>query len=193
MLLEVTEDALAGSPKIEHLFKSIGGSEKVIEFLAGSEEPEARAIVELRRRLNRDQAKAVPFEAYCIAANVPTKKMFGIIAAEAADQSAKATSLLADATHPMVVEATVKNALDPLGSKDREMLHKAKGFVPIPKTAVTFVKNMDARQQTQVNVLPPVEDAVRRLSDRFNNGMDVPALPPPQDIIDAEEEETDDE
>lgn len=193
MLLEVTEESLSASAKIEHLFKGIGGPEKVIEFLAGSEEPEARAVVELRGRLNKEQAKAVPFEAYCVAAKIPTKKMFGIIAAEAADQSAKATALLADATHTKVVEATVKNALHPLGTKDREMLHKAKGFVPIPKTAVTFVKNLDARQQTATVVLQPVEDTVRRLSDRFNSGMEMPALPPAQEIIDVEEEETEDE
>lgn len=193
VLLEVDPVAVSESPRIEHLFRGIGGQAKVLEFLAGSEEPEARDIVKLRARLTAAQAKAVPFEAYCVAAGVSTKKMFGIIAAEAADQSVKASQLLSKAMHPEVVKATIDNALHPLGTKDREMLHKAEAFLPIPKTSVTFIKgNVDARTQTQnVAVLAPVEDSSRRLTDRFNERMTIPAIAAP--AVDSDEEEGDDD
>ena len=192
ILLEVKPEDVLASPRIEHLFKGIGGKEKVFVYLAGSEEPEARKLLELRSRLTRDQRKAVPFEAYCIAAEVSTKKMFGIISQEVVDQSAKATELLAKARHPEVVEATIRSALTLTGDKDRKMLHQAQGFVPIPKTAVTNVfGNIDARRQkVDVAVLPPVEDGIRKLSDRFNSGL---SLPPPVEAVFEEGDEDGDE
>jgi len=178
VLLGVKPADLAATPRIEHLFKGLGGQEAVLEYLAGSEEPEARKICELRARLNVRQAAAVPFEAYCVAAGIPTKRMFGIVAQEVSEQAEKATALLAKAMHPEVVQATINYALMPHGDKDRKMMHLHAGFVPTPKSSMTVFGNVDARQQTQnVAVLPPVEDNVRRLSDRFNSGMVVPSVP----------------
>lgn len=180
MLLEVTEEQLEEIPKIEHLFRGIGGQAKVFECLAGSEEPEARKLVALKKRLTDRQAAQVPFEAFCVAAGVTTKRMFGIISQEMMDQGEKATALLSKAMHPEVVKATIDNALRPFGENDRKMLHQNAGFVPIPKTSVVhFHGSVDARTQIQnIAVLPPVEDTVRKLNDRFNTMTVLPlALP----------------
>jgi hypothetical protein len=183
---------LAQSPKVEHLFKPIGGKEKALEFLAGSEALEARKILELHDRLNLAQKAAVPFEAYCCSAGISPKRAFGIVCEEASDQSAKAVDLLAKVRHPEVLEATIDNALRASGVRDREMIHKAQGFVPVPKTSVTnFFGRVDARTQTaNVAVLPPVEDGVRRLSDRFNDALDAAA---PVRMIEATEEDEEEE
>jgi len=177
--LRVTPGQLAEVPQIDHLFKPIGGRLKVLEYLAGSEEPEAQLITRMARELIPHQRRDVPFEAYCIAANVTTKKMFGIISQEVMEQSRMAVSLLSKARHVEVVQATIDAALHPLGVQDRRMLHQAEGFVPVPKNNITHIHgNVDARTQTaNVAVLPPVEESVRRLSDRFNTGIEVQALP----------------
>jgi hypothetical protein len=194
VLLEVTPEAVAECPRIEHLFKGIGGQSKVLEYLSGSEETEARAILAMRGRLTYAQAGAVPFEAYCVAAKITTKKIFGIISQEVMTQSSAATLLLSKAAHPRVVEATIKRAMGPLGTADARMLHQAEGFVPVPKNSITHIHgNVDQRTQVaNVAVLPPVEDNVRRLSDRFNSAM---TAPPVQiaEVFDDDEDNGDDE
>jgi hypothetical protein len=191
VLLEITPEDVTACPRIEHLFKGIGGQSKVLEYLAGSEEPEARAVLAMRDRLSYAQAGAVPFEAYCVAAKISTKKMFGVISQEVMTQSSAATMLISKAAHPKVVEATIARAMGPLGTADARMLHQAEGFVPVPKNSITHIHgNVDARTQTaNVAVLPPVEDNVRRLSDRFNSAM----VAPPAQIAAAFEDEEDDE
>jgi hypothetical protein len=193
LLLEITPEAVEAAARIEHLFKPIGGQRKVWEILEGSEEPDARRLVDLWRRLTKAMQAVVPFEAYCVAAGLATKKAFALVAAETMEQSAKATELLAKASHPAVVEATVQAALKPLGTHDRKMLHQAAGFVPVPKTSVTNFfggVSIDQSQQTaNVAVLPPIEQSVRGLSSRFN---DMAALPASAEIIEGDEENEED-
>lgn len=183
----ITAEQVTASPRIEHLFKQIGGKAKVFEYLSGSEEPEARRACELYSILKGKHRKVVPFEAYCVAAKVSVKKMFGIISEEVMDQSSKVSTLLSAAKHPEVVEATIEGALQPHGQVDRKMLHLARGFVPVPKNNVTYVRgNLDqsTHQTANIAVLPPVENTIKILSDRFNVGLPVPpALPPVEDQI----------
>lgn len=181
VMLGITQADLDTSPKIEHLLGRID----VFQYLEGSEEPEARQILELRKRLTDKQRSVVPFEAYCVAAVIPVKKMFGIISAECMDQEDKAKQLLFRATHKQVLQATIDSALDPIGVADRKMLHQAANFVPVPKNSVTFVRGnqmIDASTKTtNIAVLPPVEDTVRRLGDRFNEKV-LDVLPAPESL-----------
>lgn len=187
-LLDVSEEQLMTTPKIEHLFKAIGGKENVMEYLAGSEEPEARAVVTLAAKLNRDQANAIPFEAYCIAADITPKKLFGVIATEVADQSEQAMRLLSKARRAEVVQAAIDSALLPLGAGDRKLILQAEGYAVVPKNTV-INGNVDNRTQTQnVAILPSVEDGVRRLSDRFNT-MEPPAMIAAPVILEGDDDE----
>lgn len=189
-LLEIDKAQLKACPRIEHLFKGIGGKSKVMEYLSGSEEPEARAILVMRERLTVKQHNAVPFEAYCVAAGLSVKKVFGVISSEVMEQSAKATAVLAAASHPKVVQATIDMALTPLGDKDRKMLHLAAGFVPVPKNSFTSVK-IDARGAApQSMALPPIDQSVKALSSRLNEERGIAA---PADIIEGDVEEDDDD
>ncbi len=181
-LLEITEADL-NVPRIEHMFKGIGGKTRVLEYLAGSEEPEAREIVKLHERLTKTQAAAIPFEAYCVAAKIPTKKMFGIVAAEVADQGDKAMRLLVKGSKEAIMGAAIKMAKNPLGEADRKMIMQAEGYAPVPRTSITNIHGgIDARNQTQnVALLPSAEENVKRLSDRFNAAIVVtPAIVAPE-------------
>ena len=195
ILLDVTEDQVDACPKIGHLFKGIGGKDRVLEFLEGSEEPDARLLLAQAKKLTTHQLDAAPFEALCLAAGLTTKRAFGLVAEEATTQSAAASMLVAKAARADVVKATVDSALTPFGVKDREMLHKAEGFVPVPKTQTTFVRGdqvVDARVQTQVTVLPALEATMRKLGDRFMEMTEaqVKALPPVEvEEVESEEED----
>ena len=88
--------------------------------------------------------------------------------------------------HTDVVQATIDSAMDlELGAGDRKVLHQAANFTPVPKNSVTFVRNqtVDNRLQgaTITQVLPPAEDTIRRLGDRFNDRiMDIKAIAAPE-------------
>lgn len=196
ILLDITQEQLDASPKIEHLFRGIGGTPKVMEYLSGSEEPEARLVLGLAAKLSGRQRQSVPFEAYCIAAGITTKKMFGVISAEVADQSDRAAALINKASRAEIMESTVSSAKTLLGVKDREMLHKANQFLPTPKNTFTVVNGTqinDNRQQTAVAVLPPLEDGIRRSSNRFNEIIAervkaLPAAVEEAELLDEEDE-----
>lgn len=186
VILGVKADDLEDCAKIEHLITPIGHA-RIFEYMSGSEDPDAKALLKIRKQLTRDQQAAVPFEVYCLAAGLSTKKVFGLIAAEAMDQEEKAKQLLFRVRHTDVLQATIENALDgEMGAADRRMLHQAANFVPVPKNSVTFIRNQtnDNRLQgaTITASLPPVEDTIRRLGDRFNdNVLEIRALPTPAD------------
>lgn len=194
-LLCIEPHEVDSAPRISHLLKAAGIYSTVFDILSGSEEPEARKLVEMRARLNKRQARVVPFEAYCVAAEIAPKKAFGIISQETMDQCGQVSVLLAKAAHPKVVQATIESAITLDGVADRKMLHQHESFVPIPKTSITNIHGhqmIDARQQVQnIALLPPLEDVVTRMHDRFNDLAPPRALPTP-DEFDNPELEPDD-
>jgi hypothetical protein len=99
------------------------------------------------------------------------------------DESEKVVALLTWVRQPEVVEKTIQMALKPSGVKDRQMLHKATGFLPMPKNTSTVINNRahsDARATTKVAVLPPVEMMARELMQSFRE------IAPPQLPVRAE-------
>ena len=193
LVLDVKKQDVDAASKISHLLRESDVLDRVFEYLEGSEEPEAKKILEARRRVSGSLAALLPFEAYCVAAGVTTKKAFAVISGEVMDQSAKASALLARSKHPEVVAYTIDQALTPAGSQERKMLHQSAGFLPMPKGNVNVFGGLsvDNRVQTQnVAVLPPVEDAVKRMADRFG---EMPTVAAPmaeiEEISDEEGEE----
>lgn len=188
LVLDVKASDVQAVPKIHHLLRDSGVLGKVFEYLEGSEEPEARKILDARHRVSDSLASVLPFEAFCVAAGVTTKKAFAIISGEVMDQSAKASALIARSKHPDVVQYTIDQALTPAGTQERKMLHQSAGFLPMPKSAVNMFGNVsiDNSVRTQnVAVLPPVEDGVKRMADRFGEMI----LVGPAEIPSIEEEE----
>lgn len=188
VLLEVTEEQVERTAKIQHLLRACGSYHDLFEYLDGSDKPEARAVCKLRDRLTVEQFASTPFEAFCIAAQVPVKTMFGIIAAEVMDQGNKASNLLLRANHARVVQATIDRSLRFDGTADAKMLHQAAHFVPVPKNTTTIINgDVVAAKTTNVAVLPAVEDTGRRLNDRFME-MPMPAqIAAPLDVEDEDD------
>ena len=191
--LEVTAARVNALPRISHLLKPAGNTADIVEYLRHSEEPDAVAVCSQADRLIKYSGakhyvllEVASVEALCAAAGVSPKKLFGIIAAEVAEQSAQATALLSKAMHPKVLEKTIQYAMKPDGMADRKMIHQAEQYLPVPKTSVTFAKHIDARTQTQnVAILKPLEDSMKRLSDRF---LEMAPPEPVENPADPEEE-----
>jgi hypothetical protein len=195
-LLGIDEYDVLASPKIEPMLKKSGMLEKVWDYLETSTDEMARKLIAQRYKLKtKTERAAVPFEAFCIAAELDTKRVLGMIVAEVYSQSQQAAELMAASAQPDVVQATIDRAVEPGGTKEREMLHKHSRFVPVPQTSITFAKEVgkivggDDNSQT-LAVLPPIETTVRQLSDRFNERMlGAPARP----AVDAEFQTTEDD
>ena len=130
-----------------------------------------------------------------IACDMTTKRMIGLIQEEVFEQTRIASALMARSAHPDVVKATVMSAMTLDGARDREMLHKHEGFLPQTKgsTVVFGGATIDARVQTVNAILPPAEESVKRLNDRFAEMETPKALPEPIDAeVDEEEDGEDD-
>ncbi len=169
-LLQVTPEQVEDIPKISHLLRGLGDGKsithRVFEYLSGSEDEDARRLVRSRRLLTTEQAEAVPIEAFCVAAGITSRRLFGLIAQEVVEQEALATALLTRAAHPKVVQATIDSALTMFGDKDRKMLHQEAGFIPVPKNQITINKN-NVTNVANVAMLPPIEDVAKKISSRF--------------------------
>ncbi len=181
VLLEITEDNLAKAPKITHVLKAANMLDNVWDYLEGSGKAPARQILEMRDRLNMAQRKNLPFEAYCVAANVRPQDALALLTVEVFDQASKASALLAASQHPAVTEATIIAALSPLGTAEKKMLHQHAGFLPVSKNTIVNVRGdgtVIGGEQKNV-MLRPVEESIRSLGDRF---MESKLLPQAIDV-----------
>jgi hypothetical protein len=83
----------------------------------------------------------------------------------------QASAILAAIWHSHVVEKTIEMALTDEGIADRNALHRATGFTPLPKGSTTIVNvQQNAQGQVPVNGFPAPrpEDTIRQLTAAFN-------------------------
>lgn len=176
LFLEIDAARVARAPKVSHLFKHLeGGEDLVWESLAGSESADAQRLMEFRRRLNEKEFGAVPFEAIAIAAGMTTKHAFGVVSEAIVEHSQEASKLILHAAAPAIMQRAVDTAKESGGSEGK-MLLQAMNLVPRPRNTFTVVHGDVVKgNKNQVAVLPSSEDTGRRLSNRFNMEMTVPA------------------
>jgi hypothetical protein len=89
--------------------------------------------------------------------------------------------IIAAVSHPAVVEKTIDCALTDKGFADRVVLHKAMGFLPMPKgsqTAISVTQNAQASARVEPIVAAPrPEETIRRLVNAFNEKRCLSAMP----------------
>lgn len=76
--------------------------------------------------------------------NVPADKIFSVAAKAAFRYNADVSDMIAMASMPQIVETSVKSAKKQTGKnsfRDRELLMKHSGFVPVPQGSVINVNN----------------------------------------------------
>lgn len=153
-------------------------------FLKCSDAPEAQKVLEeySNEKLTKGQRGVLPIEAFCLAAKVSPLRILEIIGGTAVRLSAQESMMISAMSHPKVVEKTVQMALTDEGTYDRNVLHRATGFLPIPRSAQTTIniaQNATANA-AHVSAAPPPERTIRTLSNRFNEARK--ELPEPLDI-----------
>lgn len=179
--LGITEEECKAAPQISHILKSVeGGIPQIIEYIRGSEADEARRWVKVYDDLPISVANLLPFEAFCVAANITTKKMLEVITGACFEQATVTSNLIAKAAHPKIIKASVESAglLGKEGWSDRQMLHQREGFAPIPKTQVINIggdvnqDNSIGKGSVSVGALASIHNDMGRITDRFNASMD---------------------
>ena len=82
---------------------------------------------------------------------------------------------------PSVVERSIETALTDDGIADRKMLFQHSGFLPTPKgsqTTIAITQNAQANATSRsVVAVPPPEQTIRRLTERFNAIRGLPRPP----------------
>lgn len=208
-MLGVKPEDVATQPQITPMLKLMGktiskrGGQATtwMSLLAQSGDPDAAKVLEAYNSVRYVDKRNLPIEAFCHAAGVSTYRVLELITAAVVRTGAQASTIIASVSHPYIVEKSVEMALTDDGFEDRQLLHKAVGFLPTPKgsqTSITVTQN--ANPQVAVAAASP-ESTIRRLADRFNQLKEaVPKpLPPAEpdevdlDVEPAEIEEEEDD
>jgi len=166
--------------------ESVGMSlEKMIELMRWAKESDPRVaqFLDAWDALNPSEQVRGTVEAVRQRVGLKLLELLGIIAEVACRIAMYQTQIIAALTHPLVVQKTIDLALDDSArAKDslaaQIVLHKATGFLPMPKgsqTIISVMQNTQAPAAAQSVAAPPPEKTIRSLSDRFN---EVRGLPP---------------
>lgn len=116
------------------IHRGIGGRQRAIETLKFSKHPDAQKLLEFCERLKWITREQVPLEALCLAAGVDTTTIAGALITAARDVSRMESALITMREHPNMVEATARwGQMFADNAKDREMMHKAVGWLPAAK------------------------------------------------------------
>jgi hypothetical protein len=133
-------------PKISDIIREcIGGRIQAYETLKFSSHPSAKTLLEFSQKINVASLMAIPIEAVILAAGVEVHVIAGALVMAARDESKMKAALITMREHPEVVKMTAEVARmkTPHASKDREMMHKAVGWLPSPKGSSVNVNVFD--------------------------------------------------
>jgi hypothetical protein len=100
-----------------------------LELLQTSDDPDARKVLQAYLSVEESYRRLLPFEAFCQAGGASPGHVLGQIAAAAVRQRAEVSAIVGAVWHPRVVAKTVERALQDNGTRERQMLHRACGFV----------------------------------------------------------------
>lgn len=197
---EITAAQVEACPNISDAFDDIGGVVAVIEYLRSSDDGGAKELLRYwdMYKDSEDSAKSIiPFEAYCVAAKMTKKKLMQVVMGEVCEQSDVASTLLAAAAHPKIVQKTISVAQsDAFGAGDaRKILHQHRGFLPTPKTQQVNIhgnlnqdNRQDNRQTANISLLEldKANERISRAVDRFNEARVIKESESEPEYIDVE-------
>lgn len=100
-----------------------------LDLLAASEDPDARQVLSVSRRVPASYRRLLPVQAYCEAAGITPSRILDLVAMVAMRQTVNAATIVASLVQPAVVAKTAQMALQDGGWRERRMLQKATGFL----------------------------------------------------------------
>lgn len=142
-------------------------------YLQASDHPDAKKVLDAYYTIPTKQlSQALPIEAYCVAANVPTMTILEVLTGVIVRLGVNAAIIIAAVNQPRVVQKSVDMALTDEGFEDRQLLARHTGFLPTakgPSTSVIVHASSSANAQAAAAVPAPApENTIRRLVNKFN-------------------------
>jgi len=173
--LGVTPEQVGAVRPLSLLVRKFGGRKsEAIGLLRSSEDSAARAFLEVYDDAPAASRKQLPLEAFCVAAGIPPRRLWEIIAGEKFERDAMVCAAIVGTNLPEIVEKTVEFAKKPGRWRDRMALLEATGFLPTPSRGSQTMVTVQAEH----NEWPPLRR--RSNPDRFND-RGRSALPPVPD------------
>lgn len=139
-----------------------GGKASLVELARLSVDDRVKAFVDAWDMLAGGDQDSCLLENVCAAVNIGPAEFVGEICRSAYRWNMDLSTLLAMMSQPAIVDKMTEFALEPAGHKDREMLLKSSGFLPLPKGSRTtiHVSAQAAAVAATENGLPSFEDDV---------------------------------
>ncbi len=163
-------------------------------LLAASDSPDALRLADIYYSQSAVHRDAIPIEAYCYAADINPLRVVEWLTAVLVRQGVTASTLLAAQWHPRVVEKTIEIALTADGTAERQMLHRATGFTPLPKGSQTIIQVNAMQAAARTVTAPSPEATIGLLGNAFTEARgELPSPLPPVIDVEPEDEDEDEE
>ncbi len=182
--------SLEGVPRIESKLKVLkGGVDQAIEALRTSEEPDAAKFLAFYDSLTEREKIDLKIEEVSVAADVPTRKLYGMISASLLEFEEDSRNLLIGLGMSKIVTKSMQMALRNDGVKDRENLLKAVGVIPLPKGVQVAVQRNNYVQNNVALPAPQPEqryldpgERLRSIQDAIGQHRLPSSVPPPATV-----------
>lgn len=100
-----------------------------LDYLVFSEDPQALAVLKAYRSVPASYRRLLRPEDFCHAAGVSPWRILDIIVSVAVRQAVEASAIIGAVLHLSVLEKTLARAMQPDGARERQMVHRAVGFI----------------------------------------------------------------
>lgn len=157
------------------MYRSIGGLEGAIEAarIIAEHDDRYKALVFMYDETAESNRYKLKLEFLCESAGILQEQFVGDTIAAIFKRGSDIGKIMAGASHPRIVEATIEHAQKVNGFMDRKMLHDHIGFLPIPK-GMTIIndnskKTLVAGGQAQVQGGGAVEDTSKTSLPSFES------------------------
>ena len=171
-------DKLPFDIPLNMVLRGVGGFEGALQYaamLAQSDERYMR-LMYLVENASPSDRKVLKAGDWLKAADIDPSDFVGDMARMAYKMNADAGAFIAAVAHPQIVQAAVKSAKKVKGGvKDREMLFKAVGFLPVPKSAnIHLHANTAVVEKEETVGMPSFEaDSIETAGDLMGEVIDV--------------------
>jgi len=194
-----------GVPSVTEKIKAgVGSIDRAIQALREDDSEDALAFIQKYDSVSKSDKKFVTLEEIVTASGLTTRRFVEIVTGAIMEQCGDVTKMMVTVAQPEVVKATIKAATDSVpivatvGNRQRvvgytngdtkamELFHKATGFLPMPKGAVTNINLNQQNNTAQLSSKDDEDDGPEDLQTMDSFLMDMqdvlrPELPAPRE------------
>jgi hypothetical protein len=141
--LGVSPEALNRAPNISGLLRETkGGLKQVIAAMRFSSDPIISTFFAKYDSLSEHDRNQLSIEAVCISAAIEPTHLLGSALLAIREHSVSRVKIIAISNHPDLMEKRIEFAKLPGGSKDRDAIDTALGFLPSNRSTTNFINKI---------------------------------------------------